>query len=265
MGELIFIGLGLYDEMDITLKGLEEARSCDTLFAEFYTSRLLGTTIEKLTDLHGREIRVLTREDVEGGDQVMEAAKKGRAGFLVPGDPMAATTHVDLRLRAARSGVLTRLVAGVSSMTAVAGALGLQAYKFGRTTTLPYPEEGYRPVSPYEVLASNHGAGLHSLALLDIKEDRYMTAREGMEYLLACEEELSKGVFGLDTLACIAGRLGSSNPSLRADSVRTLLKEEFGPPLHVIVIPGKLHFMELECLKQFAGLPENLARALSPV
>jgi diphthine synthase len=35
---------------------------------------------------------------------------------------------------------------------------------------------------------------------------------------------------------------------------------DFGPPLHTLVIPGKLHFMETEALVAFAGLPPELAR-----
>ena len=45
---LVFIGLGLFDEKDLTVRALEEARSCDVLYAEFYTSRMAGTSIERL-------------------------------------------------------------------------------------------------------------------------------------------------------------------------------------------------------------------------
>ncbi len=62
---IYFIGLGLYDEKDITLKGLEIARKCDLVFAEFYTSLLAGTDIKKIEEQIGRPIRLLNREDVE--------------------------------------------------------------------------------------------------------------------------------------------------------------------------------------------------------
>ncbi len=262
MGELVFIGLGLYDERDVTLKGLEEARSCDLLFAEFYTSALLGTSPSDLTALYGKEVHELTRDEVEASDRVVEAARDGKVGFLVAGDPMAATTHVELRLRAHRAGVKTHIVAGVSSLTASAGALGLQAYKFGRTTTIPFPQEGYLPDSPYLVVADNRAAGLHTLILLDLLGDAYMTAKEGLEYLLSQEEKHSRGAVGPETPACVVGRLGSPNPLIRADRVRVLLQEDLGRPLQVIVVPGRLHFMEIECLAAFAGLPEEMAEEL---
>src|SRR2546427_9911813 len=83
---------------------------------------------------------------------------------------MAATTHVDLRLRAAAAKVPSRIVHGVSILTAAAGALGLQAYKFGRTTTIPFPAIGFGPTSPLEAILENRRAGLHSLGLLDVRE-----------------------------------------------------------------------------------------------
>ena len=46
MGELVFIGLGLDDEKGITLRGLDEARSADLVFAELYTSALPGASLE---------------------------------------------------------------------------------------------------------------------------------------------------------------------------------------------------------------------------
>lgn len=262
MGELVFIGLGLYDEKDVTLKGLEEARSCDVLFAEFYTSSLLGTRRSELSALYRKEVQELSREEVEVSNRIVEAAREGKVGFLVAGDPMAATTHVELRLRAHRAGVKTRIVAGVSALTASAGALGLQVYKFGRTTTIPFPQEGFEPDSPYRVVADNRAAGLHTLILLDISGDTYMTAREGLENLVSWEEKQSRGAVTPETLACVVGRLGSASPHLRADRVRVLLQEDLGQPLHVIIIPGRLHFMEVECLTAFAGLPEGLVKEL---
>jgi diphthamide biosynthesis methyltransferase len=37
-----FIGLGLYDERDISVKGIEALKKVDAVYAEFYTARLFG-------------------------------------------------------------------------------------------------------------------------------------------------------------------------------------------------------------------------------
>jgi diphthine synthase len=43
--------------------------------------------------------------------------------------------------------------------------------------------------------------------------------------------------------------LGSDTSYIKYGRVELLLKHDFGPPLHCIVIPGNLHFMEEEMLK----------------
>jgi len=48
---LTFIGLGLYDEKDISLKGLEAIRDSDVVYVEFYTSRLMGSSVEEMEAL----------------------------------------------------------------------------------------------------------------------------------------------------------------------------------------------------------------------
>jgi diphthine synthase len=49
-------------------------------------------------------------------------------------------------------------------------------------------------------------------------------------------------------------RAGSAEPVVRAGSAATLRSTEFGPPLHILVVPADLHDMEREYLEIFAGL-----------
>src|SRR2546427_349512 len=134
------------------------SRAADMVFAEFYTSALRGASIEAVEKLIDRQIRRLSRKEVEDGQVLLAAAASGTVAFLVPGDPMSATTHVDLRLRAEAAKIRTRIVHGVSILTAAAGALGLQSYKFGRTTTVPFPAPGFAPTSPVEAILENRRA-----------------------------------------------------------------------------------------------------------
>jgi diphthine synthase len=136
MPKLSFIGLGLYDERDISLKGLEAIKSCDKLFAEFYTAALAGTSLTKLEQKFGKPIKVLTREEVEQTDNILKAAKKHNVAFLCQGDPLTATTHIELLLEAKELGIATEIIHGASIAVSVPGLLGLQYYKFGRTTTI---------------------------------------------------------------------------------------------------------------------------------
>ena len=44
---LYIVGLGLGDEKDITIRGLEAIKTCDVVLLEHYTS-LLGVSIERM-------------------------------------------------------------------------------------------------------------------------------------------------------------------------------------------------------------------------
>ncbi len=254
MGSLIFIGLGLHDEKGVTLRGLEEARAADLVFAEFYTSALLGTRLGSLETLVGKPITRLTREQVEDGRVLLDAARDQRVAFLVAGDPMVATTHVDLRLRAAAAKIPTHVVHGVSILGAAAGALGLQAYKFGRTTTVPFPSPGFVPTSPLDPILENRKAGLHTLVLLDLREDgTFLDPKDALRSLLAMAEAKGTADFGPQTLVCVLSQVGSSDARITAGSAADLLTRDLGPPLHCLVVPGTLHFLEKEALAIFAG------------
>jgi diphthine synthase len=259
MGSLVFIGLGLHDEKGITLRGLEEARAADIVFAELYTSGLPGASLESLEPLLGKKIQKLSRAEVEDGTAVLNAASKGKVAFLVPGDPMAATTHVDLRLRAVSAKIPTRIIHGVSILTAAAGALGLQVYKFGRTTTVPFPAPGFAPTSPLDAILVNRRAGLHSLVLLDLREDgAYLAPRDAIMSLLRMASELKTSDFGPRALACVLSRVGSPDVGASTGPIAELANRDLGPPLHCLVIPGDLHFLEKEALIAFAGAPHDL-------
>lgn len=254
-GCIIFIGLGLFDEKDISLKGLEEINNCDEVFAEFYTARLFGTNKTLIEKKIGKKINILSRRETENGDLIIKTAIKKNVAFLSCGDTMTATTHIDLRLKALRNGIDTKIIHGSSIMTAVPGLLGLQNYKFGRTTTLVFPEKNYFPISPYDVINENMKMGLHSLVLLDIQDDKksYMTANEGIELLIEMEKKRKEQIINDDTLVCVVARAGSIKPTISAGRLINLKNKDFGPPLHTLVFPGKIHFIEKEALEIIAN------------
>lgn len=262
MGELVFVGLGLHDERGISLKGLEEARTASAIFLEAYTSFMPGFSLESFERLVGRRVVVVSRRQLEdeNGRVVLEAASDGKAVLLVPGDPLVATTHVALRLEAEKRGIKTRVVHGTSIVSAVMGLCGLHNYKFGRSVTIPFPENFSE--TPYMVLAQNRGLGLHTLCLLDldVERNRFLTVREALETLLKIEAEKRLGVVDMETLVVGVARAGSPNPTVKAGTVGELLDYDFGGPPYSLVFPGKLHFMEAEALIAFAKAPATVRR-----
>ena len=96
------IGLGIGDERDITVRGLEAVRASSKVYLEAYTSQLVtGLDTTKLEAMYGKRVTLADRECVEQGvEEILQAAREERIAFLVVGDPFAATTHCDLLLRA---------------------------------------------------------------------------------------------------------------------------------------------------------------------
>ncbi|MEM2226637.1 MAG: diphthine synthase [Candidatus Bathyarchaeia archaeon] len=262
MPELKFIGLGLYDELGMSLRGLEEARAAGVVFLELYTSPMPGLSIKRLERLLGKPIRPLGRGDLEERfhEAVLEPVKEAGSGaLLVPGDPMVFTTHAGLRLEAERAGIRTSIIHAPSILSAVCGATGLHGYKFGKAATIPIPEGPSPPESPYECVRDNRARGLHTLLLMDFRADEgaAMTINEALGQLLAIESKRGERALTPDTLVVGVARIGSPNQLVRGGRAKRMLGEEFGPPPHCLVIPGVLHFVERDYLRTFAGVKEE--------
>jgi diphthine synthase len=246
---LAIIGLGLWNENSMTIRALEEAKKCDKLYAEFYTAKLFGTTKEELEKKIGKKIEVLEREKVENSKWLIDEAKNSSVGLLIAGDCMTATTHIDFKIEAEKENIPVKIIFGTSIYTAAAGLSGLQIYKFGRSTSITFPEENFEITSHYDVIKKNKKDGLHTLCLLDIRHGKFMTANEGMQVLLDVEAKQKQNVFTEETELVVIARAGSEEPLVKFGKVKNLMNEDFGGPLHTIIVPGKLHFKEEEMLK----------------
>lgn len=261
MSEFVFVGLGLCDELGMSLRGLEEVRKADFVYAEFYTSLMNGLSLENLERIAGRKVTVVSRKILEddNGEPILQKAEKAHVVFLVPGDPLIATTHIDLRIRAEKRGIRTRVVHGASIISAVMGLSGLQSYRFGRSVTVPFPEGGFLSETPYNVIAENKARNLHTLCFLDIKaeERRFMTVKEALEALLKVEERRKQHIATLDNLALGVARAGAEDVTVKAEKLKNLANFDFGPPPHVLVFSAdRLHFMEAEALIRLAYAPD---------
>ncbi len=241
---LYLIGTGIHDEKDLSLKGIEACKKCARVFAEFYTCPV-SVDIPCLEKMILKKITVLDRKQVEEDGIVLESAKKGNTAFLVGGDALSATTHTQLVLEAKKAGIKVRVIHASSIFTAIAET-GLMLYKFGKTVSLPFPQEGYFPTTPYTNIKENLDCGLHTLLLLDIG----MTANRAIEILLELEEKLNGNIFPKDTKLVVVAHLGG-NSLIKYDTIDKLKKMDFGALPHSIVVPGKMHFHEEEFLELF--------------
>lgn len=239
---LYIIGLGLGDEKDITLKGLEAVKKCEKVYLECYTSAMQAGR-ERLERLYGKRLIPAGRDMLENRPEktILKDAKDWDTALLVVGDPLSATTHNDLRLRAIKAGTEVKLIHNASVLNAV-GITGLELYKFGKTVSIPFGNSTVR--APFDAYLKNDKIGLHTLFLLDIEpeKDRFMTISEALGYLIRC------GLDGKSMCVGCAG-LGSEKYEIACACARVLKEHEFSRKPQCLIVPSKLHFMEEETLE----------------
>ena len=257
------VGLGLFDEKDISLKGIETLKKVDKVYVEFFTSRLFGSNFESIEETIGKEIIVLDRTQVEEESVFLKEAKEIDVALITGGDPLIATTHSDFLVECARDGTDFEVIHGSSILSSAPAISGLQAYKFGKVTTIPFPdlEYSYFPKSPYMAIEENLKNDMHTLVLLDIQahKDKYMTINEGLKNLMTIKDNLEReGMIDEDSLAIGIARVGSRDNVVKAGYIKDLLDYDFGGPLHCIVIPSKLHIVEAEYLVHVADGPKEI-------
>jgi diphthine synthase len=249
---LYFIGIGLCDEKDITLKGLEAVRKCDYIYLENYTS-ILQCPISSLEESYHKKIILADRTMVEKkADVFLEQAKDHNVAFLVVGDIFGATTHTDLMLRAKEKDIHCEYIHNVSILNAI-GIVGLELYKYGKVTSIPFATESFRPETPYDVIKMNKEHGLHTLVLLDLRplENRFMTVNDAIRYMLDIEKRREGKVFTEDTLCIGCARIGCKDFKIKFGKAKDLMHEDFGKALHCMIIPGNMHFIEEDAIKQW--------------
>jgi diphthine synthase len=273
---LYLIGLGLCDEKNITLRGLEYIKSSDYIYMEYYTS-ILSVDKSKLESLYEKPIILADREMIESNfdSEILSKAKEHKVSLLVVGDPFSATTHMDLYLRCVREGVHVETVHNASILNAV-GITGLSLYRFGETVSIPFFTEKWRPYSFYEKICFNYIHNFHTLVLLDIKvkeiseenlikgkkiyeKPKFMSVNEGLNELIEasekCEKEEYRGVIGLESLCFGLARIGSETQVIKCGKIKDVLHMDFGMPLHSIVICGKTLFsIEKEVFQFYLNL-----------
>jgi len=245
---LSLIGLGLWNEEDLTIRGINRAKNADKVYIELYTSKWHGN-IQKMEKITGKKIRVLKRDDLEEkSDKIIGESKNRNVVLFILGDPLVATTHVSLLSDAKKAKIKTEIIHNASIYSAV-GETGLHVYKFGATVTIPFPEKtgDKLPESLSKTIKENRKSGLHTLLLLDIisEKNRYMTPNEGIKILLEMK------ILTKNTEIVVFGRAGSDKTLILYGKVEDLIEKDFGEPPFVMILPSELHFTEKEYLENF--------------
>ena len=164
---LVLIGMGPGMLTSMTSEAIIAAKSADCRYYEAYTAVWPEEELNHLEKEIGL-VRKVMRPEIEHPEEILDLSKDNLVAVLIVGDPLQATTHVDLQLQAMEQGIDCRIIHGISITNIVTGAIGLSNYKFGRQTTLTYSYSNWIATSPLEVLAMNRIMGQHTLALQDL-------------------------------------------------------------------------------------------------
>ena len=238
---LYLIGLGLENEKNISLKGLEKIKSSKKIYLENFTSKL-QCSIKDLEKLYEKKIILASRNFIEGkSKEIIERARKENISILIPGDVFSATTHIAIFQEAKKNKVPVEVVNNSSILTAI-GITGLELYKFGRVASIPFDNEKIK--TPIEILNENQKMNLHTLFLLDLDNEtkKYLSIQEAIKYLL-------KNKIKKETVAVACARIGCSDYKIKSGTLEQLKNIDYGNPPYCLIIPAKkLHFMEEEML-----------------
>lgn len=250
---LWLIGIGPGNLDFLTLGADEAIKNCKYVFIEGYTAHLQNSDILDMHERYG-QWEILMRPEIEKPDRLLDLASKESVALLVIGDVLQATTHIDLILRSEQLSIPVNIIPGIS-ITTLIGEVGLQAYRFGRQTTLPYTYKSYLPTSPLEVILSNKKQNLHTLVLLDLdptgmgeEKPQPMKPFVAIDTLNSMSRKLRINGDDLDAdimswNAVLCSNLGTNNSQIIYSNLEKLSKIELDG-MHCLIIPSELHEME---------------------
>jgi diphthine synthase len=256
LGKLTFVGLGLGDQ-GVSMAGVNAIKGADIAYLEYYTSPYAPRLLQELEGATSKTLTIVDRAFVEDGKRILQEAGTSSVVLAVQGDPMIATTHSDLLVRAVSRGIETTIVHGATIPTAAASASGLHFYKFGATVTFTRDLMNYHQ-QVYKRVHENLLDGSHTLLLLeyDTEKDEGVTPAGLMSGLLEAEKNFKREVVSDKTFLVVLSRVGTQRESIKAGTIENLREVDFGEPPHVAILPARMHFTEKEALAAVTGLAE---------
>ena len=243
---LFLVGIGLV-EKDLSLGAIDACKRCE-LFVDSYTSVVSDGQLAQIRELSGKQPKELGRQELEeGAPSIVKRAKETDVAVLVGGDPLMATTHKILFIEARKQTVEVDVIHSSSVVSAAIGESGLDFYRFGRIATIPKWSSHYQPVSFYESIRENLKNDLHSLMMLDYKQElkSSLSVKEAVETLERAEESYKSGIIRDETDILVLNSISSANARKIFTSVKAAKGLELEGP-SVIIIPAKLTDIERE-------------------
>ena len=222
------------------------------------------------------DIKFIKRWFIEDGREILENAQKSNVCVLVYGDPLVATTYNELLVRAKRVSIDFKVVHSSSGILSLMGESGLQPYKFGKMVTMM--DDPMSSITVYNTIYENMCLGLHTLILTEYNNDDgknnfqsssnsfFLSPRRVIELLFEREKEMKLLNFSIETYGMVASKIGLKESSFNSGKIKSLLKLEYSGGPNSIIIPGRLHFTEVDSIKYLTTMfdePTDNTRLIS--
>jgi len=246
---LYIVGAGL-KPVHMTLEGINALKKCERVFFETYTSSYSEGNIEESEKIVGKKVFSVSRKTLEeGSKEFLKLAKKNNIALIIIGNPLTATTHIQLILEAHRQRIETKIIAGIS-LTNYLAKTGLDEYKFGRICTIAEHHSNFEPDSFYDVIEKNKLAGLHTLCLLDTGDGKkFLSSQLALKILEKIEKEKKKNLLSKCTFVVLAGA-GSKNEQVVWGKLEKIKRTGIAVFPQSIIVCGDLNEKEKEVLSE---------------
>ena len=228
---------------------LETLKSCDKIYLESYTVNF-PYPIKNLESQYNIKIQELSRQQVED-ESILQEAKNSNVAFLVYGDSLSATTHIQLILSAKKQNIPYKIFHNASILTTIAET-GLSLYKFGKTASMPnWAEHTNKPTSFMNYIKENQSINAHTLMLTDIELEIKNAITQLQKSSRETDTPLPKKIIAISNA-------GTSNQKIFYDTPENLALLDNRQPTtgnridmpFCLIIPTKLHFIEEEALEK---------------
>ncbi len=250
---LHLIGIG-YKKENITIEQFEIIKKSKIVFLEYYTS-FYQDSFEELEKFLNKKIEICSREIIENQieEKIIKPAKGEDISLLVLGDPLIATTHIDLIQRTKKEKIDIKIYNNISIANLITKT-GLSFYKFGKITSIPFTTPSFMPKTPYLYFKENKGINSHTLFLLDLDpiNNKFLKITKALDFLIniSKNEEIK---INTQTKVIVCSKLGMDDERIVYGDIEKIKKldkeEEFQKPL-CLIIPSNLHEMEKEFLQE---------------
>jgi diphthine synthase len=251
---LWFIGIGINGYCGISLHALDIMKSCNVIYIDTFTSELNEKDIEGLKSIVGennnRRICIVQRWLVEDGRIILEQSRDNNIALVTYGDPLIATTHMELYVRAVRNFIKTDIIHAASGITSLISETGLHMYKFGRSVTLMLAPQS--AITVYNTISDNLLFGNHTLILTEYNNNDtpfFLDPSHVLRALLETENNLKYNILSKETFVIVGSRIGTEYKKIMSGKVKSLIDTNFGVGPHSVIVSGSLHFTESDALK----------------